>query len=353
MSISINCKLSLSKKLRALLGKEASLTLVSQDIVDGKGTAILVLDSDTFKADVKPEEMGETSIMLVPVEMSEEHPNSNSPSHASLFSSVPNKHSNETIIKKIAVVNAPEEGEEAKAIKKDVEVPKAFSTLKNEECRTWIKNMEELVDAVNVAKNKKSDIDLDSAQNNRERAILQEMKEKSEAIDTPAWIVNDKVGMLSVNDLNISLPFNAPFDLSNISAKRIIASKDLKGLLKAGYVRFISPREKDQFVLKTVDAEAIGGLEVFDNHEQAEESITSGVSSRNTVIDDRNAMTITEADVDTKTEEESMVLNLTQNMPTVKTISEIPSSNRTSTHGNTTNTTPKNPNIKTIKKLFE
>ena len=81
MNISINCKLSLSKKLRAILGKEASLTLVSQDIVDGKGTAIITLASDNI-AEFNVADMGETSVMLVPVEIAEESPNAQSPVHA-------------------------------------------------------------------------------------------------------------------------------------------------------------------------------------------------------------------------------------------------------------------------------
>jgi hypothetical protein len=355
MSISINCKLSLSKKLRALLGKEASLTLVSQDIVEGKGTAILILNSDDIKADIKPEEMGETSIMLIPVEISEESPNSNSPVHASIFSTIPQKYQEETLVQKMAAVHAPEKGQEARAIKSEAEVPEAFSELKNKDCSSWIKNMDELANAINVAKSKRSGVDPDYAQNAREKAILQELKEKSEAIDIPAWIINDKVGILSINDLNIALPLNSPYDLSNISAKRIAASKDLRVLLKEGYIRFISPAERDEFILKTVDGEteSTSGLSIFDNHEQAMDNIGgSVVSSRNPIINDESAMDITEGDIVHKTEDESMILNLTQNMPTIKNRQPIPEGNRKTVHTNVTPTsTSKNPNVKPIRKL--
>lgn len=347
MSISINCKLSLSKKLRALLGKEASLTLVSQDIVEGKGTAILILNSEDVKADIKPEDMGETSIMLIPVEMAEEVPNAMSPVHASIFSTIPQKYQNEPVIEKLASVNAPEKGQEARAIKKETEVPKAFSEIKEKACAEWIKNMEDLVGAVTAAKNKQANVDLDSAQNDRERAILREIKEKAEAIDIPAWILNDKFGMLSINDLNISLPMNVPYDLGNISAKRIATSRDLKGMLREGYIRFISPQEKDNIILRaTGEEEVTAGLDVFDNHEQAMDSI--GTSGGNPVINEESAMTITEADIDAKTEDESMILNLTQNLPTTKTKREIPEGNRRTIHAAPSSQTLKNPNIKTV-----
>lgn len=354
MSISINCKLSLSKKLRALVGKEATLTLVSQDIVDGKGTAILTMDSADTNGTINPEEMGETSIMLIPVEIAEESPNSQSPVHASIFSTVPQGHHKEPIVKKLAAVSAPEEGEEARAIKEEVEVPEVFSEVQIPECKAWVKNMEDLVNAVNVAKNKKSDVDVSSAQNDRQKALLQEMKEKEEAIDIPAWIVNDKVGEVSVNDLKISLKLNSPYDLSNISARRIATSKDLKSLLRDGYVRFISPTEKDVFVIKTLgEPETVASLDVFDNHEQAMDNMGNQISSRkNPIINEESAMDITEGDLESKTEDESMILNLTQNMPNVKTKREAPQGNRQSTHTNTpTSATPKSPSVKPIRKM--
>lgn len=352
MNITLNCKLSLSKKLRALVGKDASLTLVSQDIVDGKGTALLTLNSDSASSEFDPN-MGETSIMLVPVEVAEESPNALSPVHATIFSTIPQKHQQEPLVQKLAAVNAPDKYQVPKAIKKEAKIPNAFSELKNTECTSYIKNMEELVNAINVAKGKMSNIDIDSANNDRERAVLQELKDKEESIDIPAWIVNDKVGMMSINDLKISLPLNVPYDLSNVSAKRIAMSRELKGLLREGMIKFISPKEKDKFIMSvTEEIDTNSGLAVFDNHEQAMDSIGDEVAgSRSTpVIDDRNAMYITESDVENKTEDESMILNLTQNMPNVRAKRELPEGNRKTVHGNSTPTT-KNPNIKPIRKL--
>jgi hypothetical protein len=43
--------------------------------------------------------------------------------------------------------------------------------------------MEDLIGAINVAKNKLSNIDLDAASNDRERAVLQELKDKLQALE--------------------------------------------------------------------------------------------------------------------------------------------------------------------------
>jgi hypothetical protein len=335
MNISINCKVSLSKKLRAILGKEATLTLVSQDIVDGKGTAILSLDSENTTEQIDVTGIGETSIMLTPMEIAYESPNNESLMHSSIFSTIPLKHQSEKLIEKIAVVHAPERGQESTAIKKEVEVPKQFSQLKSNECKSWIKNMEELVGALNKAKNKKSTIDVTSARNEREKLILQERKEKEESIDESAWIINDKVGNLSINDLNISLQLNCPYDLSNISAHKLYNSKDLKVLDREGYIKFISPEEKDNIILNAEESEDRNiGLDVFDDHESAMDAIESvqQPKRRNTVINERNAMDVTEDNMNDATEEEEMIINLTQSAPLTKKIAngEV----KKTTHGN-------------------
>jgi hypothetical protein len=356
MNISLNCKLSLSKKLRAIVGKNATLTLVSQDISDGKGTAILSLDSENLNLEGKIEDMGETSIMIVPVELAEESPNVRSPVHASIFATVPHKGATEKVVSKIAVVHAPEQEEVSRAVKKEVSIPKAFSDLKTVECASWIKNMEELIAEVSKVKNKKSDVDLDSAQNDRERAVLLEMKEKEEGISTPAWIVNDKTGSLCVNDLNINLPLNAPYDLSAISAKRIAASRDLKILLRDGYIRFVSPEKKNEIIMNvTEQEEPSDSLGVFDNHEEAMGNMGTS-KGRTVVIDDNSAMEVSATNAEDLGDEESMVLNLTQNMPTIKNRTQVVSAegDRKSTHSNNQPAiASKNPNIKTIRKKFE
>lgn len=347
MNITLKCNVSLSKKLRSLLGNDGSITLVVQDIVNGKGHGLLTLDSEKCSSQF---DTTETAIMITPVALSDESPNSESLSHASIFSSLPPQDEYAPVVSKMASVHPPKKGQESKSIKKTIDIPKSFGELVNPECKQWINSMESLIEAANKAKNKSSNVDISSARNDRERAVMMEMKEKEESIDIPAWIVNDKYGMLSINDLNISLPLNAPFDLSNISAKRVMASKDLSGLLKSGYVRFISPRQKDDLILKTIGGvEKVHGLEVFSDHEEAQASIEGSEyheTSRPTVMIDDNAEEMTASELESPTEEESMVLNLTQDMPTVRT----PRTNNTVIH-NIPAKDPSKPGVSPIRKM--
>lgn len=364
MNISINCKLSLSKKLRAILGKEATLTLVSQDIVDGKGTAIISLDSEDISDQINISEIGETSIMLTPVEMADESPNNESLAHSSIFSTIPQKHQAEKLIEKIAVVNPPEKGQESRAIKKEVEVPKEFSQLKTKECSSWIRNMEDLVVALNKAKNKKSTIDVNSARNERERLVLQEAKEREEAIDESAWIINDKVGNLSINDLDVSLQLNSPYNLSNLSSRKLLNSKDLMALSREGYIKFISPEEKDRIIMESDDKEERNiGLNIFDDHEAAMDSIEEleeiPKTKNNRTINERHAIDITEDNMNDATDEEDMIINLTKSLPPVKKggiskegIKTVHGNNRTVTNQQNQQNQSSTPKThKTIRKL--
>jgi hypothetical protein len=300
--------------------------------------------------------IGETSIQLTPSDYSDETPSGDTIPQGTIFSSIPNKGENSPVIDKLASVHPPEKNEVAHAVvaKENIKTPEAFITVEEDGCRTWIANMEELIDAVREAKGKQSDIDPDMAQNDRERALLVELKEKDEAIDRPAWIVNNGEGALIINDLDITLPMNSPYDLSNISARRIIMSRDLKGLIKEGHVKFISPAEKDEIIIENVDEESASmGLDVFDSPEQAEANMTNSVS-RNPVIDDSNAMEVVEGDIENLTEEESMVLDLTQGMPTVKEQRQRQRQTSTETtihtkHGSSEKA--KSSNIKPIRKL--
>jgi len=330
------------------VGKESTLTLVSQDIVDGKGTALLSLSSDSL-SDVNPEEIGETSIMLVPVENAQETPSDQNVSCSNIFSSLSSGDKNNAVVKKIAATHAPEKGQESSAMKEKAEIPPSFSELHNGECSRWIKSMKEFVEAAALIKSKESSIDLESSKNEREKAVLMEMKEKEESIGIPAWIVNDKAGALSINDLDISLLLNSPYDLGNISAKRIVASKDLKILLKEKLVRFISPEERKEYVSCVLNREEKGaGLEVFDHHDQAMDNM--GTTKENHyVIDESKSTEVNEKDIESKTEEENMILNLTQDMPTKKT-PETSSEIKKTIHGSVTEESNTKTSIKKIKR---
>jgi hypothetical protein len=363
MNVSINCKISLSKKLRAILESDATITVVSQDIKDGKGTAILSLNSENIK-DFKIEDLGETAIMLAPVEFAIESPNESSPVHSSIFTSnSDNKPIKNSPINKLAATVAPERGNVSRAYNQVVEVPEAFKQYEDPKCVEYIKDMDQLIQAVNVAKNKKSEVDPETASNDRQRAILAEMKEKEEAIDVPAWIVNEKYGMMTINDLNISLKLNAPYDLSNLSAKKIASSKDLRGAIKSGAVRIISPDERDQLAISSLEnPESIGGLEAFGSVDEAMGNMESRrPSSRNPVINDNEAIEISESDLDQPSEDESMIINLTQSAPRVKPKPTMTEEGRKTVHGNTNTEAPirqqrplptNKPAIKPIGKLF-
>jgi hypothetical protein len=377
MNISINCKVSLSKKLRALL-KGGSLILTASNLTDGRGDGVLSLADETLQTITElPEDLkGETSIMLTPVDIATESPSTQTQSHGNIFNSTPQKGRAEAVVDKIAAVHAPEKRDVSKAIKRETPVPQQFEELNNKECRAYITDLQELIDASRIAlSTKKSDIDLSEAKDDRERAVLLEMKEKAESIEIPAWIVNDKVGMLTINDLGISLPINEPFDLGNISARKIMASKELKGVLKAGYVRFITPEERDEFAGIIDEKEMISmGLEVYDGHEEAmkktihkmqvdidtsDKKAVKSVRRRDEVDvyennitdeDTENTINLEVADLDKPMEEESMILNLTKNMPKTKTFSNTSAtSSKPTTHGDK----PKSSAVKSIKRLEE
>jgi len=315
-TVTINCKISLSKKLRAILkdNEEASLVL-NGVVVGGKGGGRLSLTGveDDVYSDIS--EIGETSIQLIPIDYADETPNGDSIPQGAIFSTLPIRGESSPVVDRMAAVHAPEVGEESHAVvaKKDIKTPKEFGTIEDSDCKKWISNMEELIEAVSKAKGKRSDIDPDMAHNERERALLLELKEKDEAIDRPAWIINNAGGALIINDLDITLPIDSPYDLSNISARRVIMSGDLKGLIKGGYVRFLSPSEKDSFLMSKTKEDVSVGLPVFDSPEQAEAYMASG-GRGNPVIDDENSMEIGGNDDLSPTDEESMIMDLTNGM---------------------------------------
>ena len=317
MNVSMNCKISLSKKLRALIGKEGSITLITHELIDGKGQGSLSISGENIDIDKNTFD-GETSIQLEAVGGMNLEVGGEDAACSNIFSSIPNKVHSEKIINKIAAVNAPEKSEVPNAIKNKQQVNEEATIAKSIPsplCKKWIADMDQLMLAVNKAKHKISDVDVTTARTDREKIVLMEMKERDEAIEDTAWIINDKVGNLSINDLRISLPLNMPYDLSYVSARRIAASRDLKILIRDGYVRFISPKEKDVFLQKTVGSESdFESLEVFDNHEEAEAALGN---KKNPVISE-DAVEITAKDIENPTEEENSILNLTQNMPTVK-----------------------------------
>jgi len=142
--------------------------------------------------------------------------------------------------------------------------------------------------------------------------------EKAGSIDSPAWIVNDTCASIRVNDLDISLELNSPYDLSNISAKRIDASSELKSLIRQDIVKFINPEDTGLYLEQAaMGAENYGSLEVYSSPDEAEAAIGKvAVDGGHAVINEASAMNLTESELDGPTEEEIMI-NLT-NIPAIK-----------------------------------
>lgn len=363
MDITLKCKVSLSKKLRVLMGKSGNLLLNISAITEGRGEGILSISGEETKEilELNDDLKNETSIMLTPVEVITNNiPNTGSLMHASIFTSTDNS----PLVRKLAAITPPEKGQESRAIKENIEVPETFKQLNNPKCKEYINSMSELIEAAAIAKNKKSTIDINTASSDRERAIMLEMKEREEAIDVPAWIINESVGSIRINDLDISLLLNSPLDLSTLSARRIINSKDLRGLISSNLVKFIDPNDVGKYMKEIDEAidEQIGGLEVFDRHEDAEASISNvsrtvrGNAPKQDITKQAKDLIeieeVNDDNIEELTEEENTILNLTQNMPRVKTTrsnqAPTPVNNRT-VHGN--NEPAKKPTLKPIKKL--
>ena len=132
---------------------------------------------------------------------------------------------------------------------------------------------------VTLARNKKSDIDIDSITDPRQRAIAIEQKEAEESLDMPAWVVNEKYSSISISDLSLQLNLNAPIDMSRYSAKRLAASHDLKMLLKKGWIRFISPDDAEAIRDQYAQEQLNDTVEVYDRDE-AEERLNRKINGR-------------------------------------------------------------------------
>jgi len=340
MNLSINCKISLSKKLRSLVdGKECSIVLTTTDLINGKGEGRLSISTE---GDFDPQiDTNETSIMITPISVSEEVP----VSHAvgSIFSTMTTVEQNEasrrTVIDKIAVTKAPEKKHVPHAVtpKEEKNIPEEFKELNNNKCQTYITSLEDLLRAAKDASKNEVDIDIGSASNEREKAVLMELKKRGKSINMPAYIVNDKAGILSINDLDLTLVINAPINLANLSGKRVAESGELRGLLNAGIVKFISPAQAQAYINK-MDTEIIKAptLEVFDRN-GAENNML--VDNHQGPSEQADMMELTMDDLDAPTLEESMIIDLTANTDAILQTE----GRHTSVHGST----PRQPRLPT------
>lgn len=333
MNLIIACEVSLSKKMRSILGSGESVVLSVSNINDGRGTGRLTLSTDNTDP-IEVESIGETSIMLKPLEVIGDLPGNLDQSVESIFSSLPIKGEKNEVIDKIGVVHPPETKDEvadAMVERKSIKTPKPFQELDIVECKEYVSNLDELMDEVKIAKAKtvevvktdEQDINSSFAQRARLAAVELEKKEQTEGINKIAWVVNDKVGKLTINDLDLTLTLNMPFDLSRISSHRIANSNDLRTMFNQKMVRFATPDEISELEIKAIKQIEIPGLDIFNSHEEAEANI-----AKETMVESPTAMDITD---DVAGEEESIMINLTQDMPTTKSV--IEKGVRHSSHG--------------------
>jgi len=371
MNITLNCKVSLSKKLRSLVGNSGNLVLTVENLVEGRGRGRISLSSDENVDVGAALEIGETSIMITPTDITEGIPSNNHPV-ATIFSTLPTKQevSSEGVVRKIATVQPPETDEIPEAVvpASEVPTPAPFVELDEPECKEYIKDLSGLMEAVATAKTKVSNVSLEGVDDPREKAILLAEKEAQESLGVPAHIILDNCAALTLNDLGIALTKGMPFDLSNVSARKIAASSNLKEALKSGFVKFIAPEVQASYAegaMLELDGgttnydvydrpDAAGNRSAVDGPSQiidgpnpaqsaAPKRTANAVASRKEVkeaVIDESAMEITADDMEAPTEEQS-IINLTGvgTVPSATRTSSVVANKRKSSHGNRPNRT--------------
>ena len=278
--LDIECEISLSKKLRAIIGNQGSIgmVIIANDVKDGKGRAIIKMESgpsdDGFDINILRQSIGkETSIQFTPISIRDEDVPTESITN--LFSTAAQPVGPRTAVDRLAATEAPDKNQVAHAIKRqeEIETPEVFPEYKEPEFQAFVSNFQELMMAVKAAQGKESEIDLDSIEDPRQRALAAEMKEQAEAIDIPAYIVNDTCSSVTLNDIDLSLGLNMPFNLANISAKRLASSGDLKSMLRSNHIKFINPNDVDSYRQMASAGVDKPGLETYSTRGEAEDAI--------------------------------------------------------------------------------
>jgi hypothetical protein len=280
MDITLECNVSLSKKLRSVIGEsEGRVVLVIDPVRDGKGSGSLLISGDSLNTNaVQQALLKETNIQFTPVAIKDNVPQGVAVSN--LFSTGDlTSRGARTPVDRVAATTPPSKGEVSHAIQREAEVsiPEAFPEYKDKDFTSFVTSFEELMMAVKAAQGKEAEIDPDSIENPRQRAIAIEMKEQAEAIDIPAYVVNDSCSSVTLNDIDLSLNLNMPINLANISAKRIGSSGDLKSMLRSGVIKFIDPNEVDEYRVKAESGvDKYGGLETYSRDEAFDAMAGSG-----------------------------------------------------------------------------
>ena len=375
MQIALKCKISLSKKLRNLLQNGGSVVLTADSINSGKGEGILVLaDQNSSNVNIDDLLEKETSIMITPIEVAKgDNPVSNifqdapqqnpqgpgvSQVFAPQYQQPPQQppqfqppqygqppqfppQQQRTAVDRMAATSPPEHGQNNRAYytQEELVVPQEFEQTQNPGFLDYVKSFQELMQAVNEAKDKVSDIhvdaidEFDSTGIKRQKALLKEQKDMQESIGKDAYVVNEKCASLTINDIGLDLPLMMPKNLGNISAKRLASSRQLWDLFRQKYIRLVSPNEADHLLKNagTMNQTYVPELEIYDSRYDAEETIYehgSRTEERATVLD-------LETDLDGDTEEMNnlRVSGSTGRQQASGNITSLSGNTRTSFHG--------------------
>jgi len=276
MDVSLECNVSLSKKLRSIIGdSEGRVVLIVDSVHNGTGQGTLLISGDNLNSNVVRQAIDkETSIQFTPFNIKEEIP-SDTPVSAIFATGNLTQQGPRTAVDQIAVTAAPDKNKISHAMKRSEEIatPDAFSETQEPAYQQFVSNIEELMMAIKAAQGKEAEIDPITIEDPRQKAIAIEMKEQAEAIDIPAYVVNDSCSSVTLNDIDLNLNLNMPINLSNISAKRLETSGDLKAMLRSNVIKFIAPNDVDQYRVLAEQGVQKPGLEVYSTRGEAENAI--------------------------------------------------------------------------------
>jgi hypothetical protein len=322
MQVALKCKISLSKKMRNVLQNGGSIVLTSDSIASGKGEGVLVLsDNGNAELDVSDLMSKETSIMITPIEVStgesrvtniyndqtqqppsvsniyndngQQSPNVQPSSRGvtNVFSDNRSNSQQRNPIDRMAATSPPEHGQNNRAYynKDELTVPKQFEQTQDADFISYIKNYQELINAIKVSKDKQSSVNVepiseyDSIHTKRQKALLLEQRDMQESIGCDAYVVNEMCASLTVSDIDLDLPLNMPKNLGNMSAKKLASSRQLWDLFRKDYIRLVSPNEADHLLKNagTMNQTFVPELGIYDSrYEASDEIYTSGPGSR-------------------------------------------------------------------------
>lgn len=294
------CKIRTKKgkepmNINVQINNERNKEIISNIVEDIKEITLCIKTNDNMTLNVKATSFSFSPNHAEEVEevegvVDDDTIDHNTPSFSTIFSDdIDNPSGRRGVVEKIAATKAPHSRAERQyAIKTKEETEnnnnfkKLHPDIDNDNFKKFIANKDEFFKVLELNKHKKSDIDIDSITNIREKAVAMEAKEMAESINIPSYIVNEKYGSLMINDMGINLLLNSPLDLSRFSARRLYNSSDLRTLLANGSIRFISPQEAASIIEQTANMNEGSTSDTFSSHIEAERAISGEVDDENT-----------------------------------------------------------------------